>query len=196
MNPFRRLFDRLELRRAHKIARKLRRYIRPGEHVLDVGCGPLVVADELQKLTGARVLGIETLDYRKRPLPMALYSGARAPFRDASFDVVVIGFVLHHCDDGGLAVLREARRLTRGRILLLEDSFDTLFDRAAIRIVDKLLNYIENPAIPVPYRFRPSWDWKSLFGELGLTMTKMERLRTTPILKTRQILFVLESKGR
>jgi ubiquinone/menaquinone biosynthesis C-methylase UbiE len=192
MRLFRRAFEALEERRARRIARRLRRFVEPGESLLDLGCGSMLVADEVRKLAGVRVFGLETLSYRRRRLPLALYCGRRAPFRDRSFDCVVINFVLHHCEDGGLAVLEEARRLARRRIVLLEDSYDHLLERVVIRAVDKTLNWLENPAVPVPYRFRPSWEWKELFGRLGLRLSAWKRIRTTPILETRQVLFVLE----
>ena len=194
MNPFRRALEALEERRARRIARRLRRFLEAGESVLDMGCGSMMVAAEVQKLSGSRVIGLETLCYRRRRLPVAIYGGRRAPFRDRSFDCVIINFVLHHTDDGGIAVLEEARRIARKRILLLEDSYDNLFERISMRLVDRALNRLEDARIPVPCRFRPSWEWKLLFERLGLRLAAVKRVRTTPILETRQILFVLESR--
>ncbi len=194
MSLLRRAFDRLEVLRARSIAGRLRRFLEPGETVLDMGAGSLIVASELEGALGVRVFGLETLAYRRRRLPLAIYSGRRAPFRDRSFDTVLIGFVLHHCPDGGLAVLEEARRLSRKRILLIEDGFDTPFERLAIRILDPLLNWLENPRIEVPRRFRPTAEWLAIFERMGLKVSAVKRIRTTPILRTRQVLFVLESR--
>lgn len=192
MSPFRRAFDRLEELRARSIAKRLRRFLTGGETVLDMGAGSMIVAAALERALGVRAFGLETLAYRRRPLPLALYAGHRAPFRDDTFDSVLIAFVLHHCPDGGRGVLEEARRVTRSRILLLEDSFDTARDRLAIRVVDPVLNWLENPRIKIPYRFRPTAEWLALFQEMGLRLAAMKRIRTTPILRTRQVLFVLE----
>jgi len=189
---FRRAFDALEARRARRIARRLRHHLSAGERVLDLGCGSLMVAEAVRDHSGVRVVGIDTLAFPKRPLPMTRCSGARAPFGDGAFDAVILCFVLHHCEDGGLGVLAEAKRLARKRILVLEDGFDTLFERVTIRAVDRILNFLENPRIPVPYRFRPTEDWKRLFESMGLRLRAMDSIRTTPILETRQVLFVLE----
>lgn len=191
MNIFRKIFDFLEYRRAWHIARRLKDFLSPGDLVLDMGCGPLVVAEQIELVTGAHCVGVDTLNYRKKPLPMVLYGGGRTPFKDASFDTVVIAFVLHHCDDGGMEVLREAKRLARKWILLLEDSYDNILDRIAIHLVDKFLNRLESPDIKIPYLFRPTWEWKRVFGEMGLALEVMKRMRTTPILKTRQVLFAI-----
>jgi SAM-dependent methyltransferase len=195
MSLFRRAFDLLEEARARSIARRLGRFLSAGQTVLDLGAGSMIVAAALERALGVRAFGLETLAYRRRPLPLALYAGRRAPFRDQAFDVVLIAFVLHHASDGGLAVLEEARRLTRSRILLLEDSFDTFLDRLAIRVVDPVLNWLENPRIEVPCRFRPTAEWQEVFHRLGLRLTDLVRIRTTPFIRTRQVLFVLEKEG-
>ncbi len=191
MTVFDRAFESLSLRRAGRIARLLRDYVEPGESVLDIGCGGSIVAERLQAETGARILGLDTLRHRRRPMPMVLYAGDTAPFRDDSFDTVLIGFVLHHCADGGMMLLGEAKRLARRRILLLEDGYDHPLERAAARVIDRALNHLENPAVPTPCRFRSSGEWRRLFLEMAMPLHVARTVRTTPILENRQVLFVL-----
>ena len=187
----RRALESLEERRGGRIARLLRDYLAPDERVLDLGCGSLVVAARIEAIARARVFGLDRLAFPRRRLPMVLYGGGTVPFRDRSFDAVVLAFVLHHCDDGGMEVLAEARRVARRRILVLEDSYEHALERWLTRRVDRLLNRIENPKIPVPLRFRPAHEWQRLFADLGLRIEAVRTVRTTPILETRQRLFVL-----
>jgi len=191
-NLLQRAFGSLEHRRAVRIARRLRKYLEPGESILDFGCGSLMVAAEIEKRVPVRIVGLETMDYRKSPIPLVLFSGGQAPFKDRSFDCVLIGFVLHHCIDGGIEVLREARRVAKKKILLLEDRYDNACERVVTRLVDKTLNWMENPDTPTPYRFRSSEEWKALFRQLQLGLVRTETMRTTPVLETRQLLFVLK----
>jgi SAM-dependent methyltransferase len=188
------LCSSLARRRAARLGRLLRQYVDDGELILDVGGGSLLVADELRRQRRVSVVGLDTLAYRKCQVPLALYDGRAAPFRDAAFDTVLAGFVLHHCEDGGVAVLREARRLARRRVLVLEDGYEHAAERLLTRSVDRLLNRIEHAAIPTPCRFRSAAQWRQLFGELGFAVAETRTVRTTPIFETRQVLFVL-TKG-
>ena len=192
MNPLRAAFERLEEIRAGSIARKVRRFIAPGWSVLDLGGGNLVVADAVARATGARLFALDAIAFRRRPIPLALYGGGRAPFRDGAFDAVLVAFVFHHCADGGEAVLREAARLARSRVIVLEDAYDTAFERWSIRLLDPILNRLEDSRIPTPLRFRPTAAWIELFGRLGLRTAAAKRIRTTPVLRTAQVMFILE----
>jgi ubiquinone/menaquinone biosynthesis C-methylase UbiE len=187
----RRSFEALEERRGRRIARLLGQYLERGEQVLDFGCGNLVVAHQIAEHAQVRTFGLERLAFARRRLPLVLYGGGTVPFRDRSFDTVVLAFVLHHCEDGGSEVLGEARRIARRRILVLEDAYDHALERLLTRAVDRLLNRIENPSIPLPLRFRPADEWQRLFADLGLRVETVRTVRTTPILETRQRFFVL-----
>jgi ubiquinone/menaquinone biosynthesis C-methylase UbiE len=186
-----RIFASLEERRGRRIARLLRDYLEPGERVLDLGCGSLIAAQQIETWARVHVVGLDRLAFPQRPLPLVLYGGGTVPFRDRSFDTVVLAFVLHHCEDGGRAVLGEARRVARRQILVLEDAYEHVLERWLTRAVDRLLNRIENPSIPVPLRFRPAHEWQRQFTDLGLRVETVRTVRTTPILETRQRLFVL-----
>lgn len=188
---FEQAFSSLESRRGNRIARLLRDYLEPGERVLDLGCGSLVVAAAIEEHAGVRVVGLDRLAFARRRVPFVRYSGGTVPFRDRSFDTVVLAFVLHHCEDGGIEVLTEARRVARKRILVLEDAYEHALERWITRSVDRLLNRIENPEIPVPLRFRPADEWQRLFEDSGLRVETVRTVRTTPIFETRQRLFVL-----
>jgi len=191
---FRKAFHRLEEIRAASIARKVRRHIEPGWSVLDLGCGSLLVADAVARATGARLFGLDAIAFRRRSLPLVLAAGGRTPFAGGAFDAVLVAFVLHHCPDGGAAVLAEAARLARARVIVLEDAFDTPFQRAAIRFLDPILNRLEDARIPVPLRFRPAAEWLDAFRRLGLRPGAVRRIRTTPLLRTAQVLFALEKE--
>lgn len=93
--------------------------------VLDVGTGTGVFAEAFQG-AAAGVTGIdpnqELLAAAHTLVPGATFREGVAealPFGDRSFDLVFLGHVLHETDDP-LAALREARRVARRRVAILE----------------------------------------------------------------------------
>ncbi len=115
----------LALRRRFLLAR-----VRPGERVLDVGCGDGLLTDELAR-AGAQVVGIDVAEralqraaqrasMHGRALDLRLVDAEEPlPLADASFDVVWAGEVIEHVVDTA-AWLSELRRVLRsqGRLLL------------------------------------------------------------------------------
>lgn len=94
--------------------------ISPGCKVLDVACGPGVVA-AAAALRGAEVVGVDfspnMIAEAKRRHPALKFRQGDAealPFQDGLFDAVVIGFGLHHFPFPGRAV-SEAWRVLRRR---------------------------------------------------------------------------------
>lgn len=113
--------------------------VRPGDRVLDVGCGPGRLVRRLARAAGpsGAVVGADPsgpmLDHARRHaarLPTASFHRAPAQdlgLPDASFDVVTSTFVLHHVPPGArAAALGEMCRVLRpGGRLLLVDAYPT-----------------------------------------------------------------------
>jgi len=92
---------------------------------LDVGTGTGVFAEALER-RGLEVTGIDPdpgmLDIAARHAPGGLFFGCIAeemPFADREFDLVVLAHVLHETDEP-LKALREARRVARQRVVIVE----------------------------------------------------------------------------
>jgi ubiquinone/menaquinone biosynthesis C-methylase UbiE len=95
------------------------------ENVLDVGSGTGIFAEAFS-LRGLDVAGVDTnvelLNVARSRVPLAQFQEGSAealPYRDDSFDLVFLGHLLHETDDP-LAALKEARRVARGRVMVLE----------------------------------------------------------------------------
>jgi SAM-dependent methyltransferase len=96
--------------------------VRPGERVLDLGCGPGTLTAELARAAGPAglVLGVDlapgmlALAAASAPPPVRLarMDAERLALPDETFDAVACGHTLQLCPDVG-AALREARRVLR-----------------------------------------------------------------------------------
>ena len=92
--------------------------------VLDVGTGTGVFAEAFEQ-AGCQVTGIDpnedllAIARRHAAGDFIVATAETLPFKDNSFDLVMMAHVLHETDDPG-AALREARRVTRHRVAVLE----------------------------------------------------------------------------
>jgi len=94
--------------------------IKPGQRVLDVGCGPGALTAELVRRVGAA--NVEAVDPSERfvdaireripDVEVQQASAEELPFRAESFDVALAQLVVHFMSDP-VAGLREMRRVTR-----------------------------------------------------------------------------------
>jgi demethylmenaquinone methyltransferase/2-methoxy-6-polyprenyl-1,4-benzoquinol methylase len=100
-----------------------------GQRVLDIATGTGVVARAGLTITGSTndivgmdpSIGMLLAGREKEHFPLVEAGSEHLPFRDASFDMITIGFALRHFADLD-AVFRDCRRVLRpgGRILIME----------------------------------------------------------------------------
>jgi ubiquinone/menaquinone biosynthesis C-methylase UbiE len=95
------------------------------ERILDVGTGTGIFAEAFVA-KGLEVAGIDAngvmLDVARRLVPEAEFKQARAeaiPYGHGEFDLSFLGLLLHETDDP-VQALREARRVSRSRVVVLE----------------------------------------------------------------------------
>lgn len=186
------LFRPLWVARTRRIARTISAYLQNGERILDVGCGSMLVGQEIIKDKQVSYVGVDTLDYHQGELEFHLYDGTTLPFPDNKMDVVLFSFVLHHCFDP-LAVLDEACRVARRRLIVLEDILPgNAFGNWLVRLHDYLANKLFHPDMAMPYNFKTRPDWIAVFQSRGLRVAVCQDLKTQPLAFVKQTLFVLE----
>jgi ubiquinone/menaquinone biosynthesis C-methylase UbiE len=169
-----RMLDRVLRRRAADICAKsdLLAQVMPRGLCLDIGAGLGHLLERvLAHYPAVRGLGI---DPQWRPLPpvaarLARSAGGRGlfctgdgralPVADGQAQTVLIAFVLHHLAPADQEqVLREAARVLEpgGRLILLEDTPDSVRDRGRVQRADRRLNF-EPPGEIHAYRAPTAW---------------------------------------
>jgi SAM-dependent methyltransferase len=138
-----------------------------GMSVLDVGCGEGYVGEELLSRGAREVHGVDIVDIRRLcRASFSLYDGRHIPFPDDRFDLVMLNFVLHHVPDAHkIELVREAMRVTRAKVFILEDTPTSAFDRIANhRHGEAYRKRIESAA---PFGFLTPGEWRWLFRGMG-----------------------------
>ena len=92
--------------------------------ILDVGCGSGLSAKFIAKKVPCQIslLDIEDLRNNKAKIfPFTLGSAENLPFKNNSFDIIYIQFVLHHLQINPVNVLKEAYRVARYNTIIIEE---------------------------------------------------------------------------
>ncbi|MDQ1712431.1 MAG: hypothetical protein QOE45_1881 [Frankiaceae bacterium] len=130
----------------------LGRALRPGERVLDAGCGTGYLAAGLRRarpdvfVAGADLSAGMLANARAAgAAPLAQADAARLPFADRAFDVVVARGVLHHLPDV-VGALGEWRRVLRpgGAVVLVSEPTPTVERHGGV-LVRGLLAALRRP---------------------------------------------------
>lgn len=142
--------------------------------VLDIGGGwgfygaPL--AEHGHHLT---VLEVVKPGYQKTPV--VIYDPKDSfPFPDKAFDASLLVTVLHHISDPE-SVLREAKRVTRKRLIVIEDLYHHALGRLWTQWRDQLYNF---EFFGHPCQFRKKEEWIQTFQSLGFKVLDVKEVYT------------------
>ncbi len=147
-------------------AHRVRPYLPAKSRVLDIGAGKGGVTRLLRRW-GYDTVPVDVRDSSNfddvRPL---LYDGRNLPFSDNSFDVVLLLTVLHHTPNPD-AVLAEAARVCRRRVIILEDTYYAPLKRRLLWVADSLMN---REFRSHPHTNRTRRQWRDTLAGMGLDL--------------------------
>ena len=160
--------------RAEYFAGLFNPYLDPHSRVLDIGGGWGFYAAPLEKRGHTcTVLDVVKPGYQKAPV--VIYDPAHPmPFPDKSFDVSMLVTVLHHVADP-VAVLREAKRVTRKTLIVVEDLYHHGLGRAWTILRDQIYNF---EFFGHPCQFRKRQEWLDFFKAQGFEAVHDESVYT------------------
>ncbi len=143
------------------------------QRVLDLGCAEGYVGESIQNKLGASVTLADVVLMNRTELPHSLLESDLLPWDSNHFDVVLLYYVLHHTKDSE-ALLREAMRVCRGRVIVVESVYSTVFQYRLLTILDRFANrlrsYGKMNAQEEFLKFRTSREWRELFHKRKVTV--------------------------
>ncbi len=154
-------------KRAEKFIQDFEEVLTPRSQILDIGAGPGVYYEPLTKRGHEAVL-LDVQKYKTCPYPVTYFNGSQIPFADKSFDTSLLITVLHHTPNPE-AILKEAKRVTRKNIIVIEDIYTRPGGKAKCVIRDAVLNF---EFVGHPMNFKSYEGWKNTFRNQGLSVVK------------------------
>ncbi len=186
-----RSFPSLELdKRAEGFVEIFEKHLSPKSDVLDIGGGWGFYAGPLER-RGHQLTVLDVVKPSVQKAPVIIYPGGRMPFEGKTFDASMMVTMLHHTPDPE-AILREAARVTRGRVIVIEDIYNNPLGRLWTILRDQIYNF---EFFGHPCQFKDASGWKALFERCGLALVEETQLTTRLAgLSILNVVFVLEVK--
>jgi SAM-dependent methyltransferase len=136
--------------------------------VLDLGCGDGLLSYLIAERRPDLVFtGLDVVARSSTHIPVRHFDGKRIPLPNAGVDMVMLIDVLHHADDP-VALLAEAVRVTRSKVLIKDHCLDGSFAGPTLRLMDWVGN--AHHGVPLPYNYLRRDQWDSAFAALDLTV--------------------------
>lgn len=174
--------------RARQIIPKITPTLHKEDQILDIGCGTGVISKILRN-QGFDVT-LTDIDYNQicDVYPVTIYDGKSLPFKNKQFSASLILTVLHHAKDSD-AVLDEAMRVTKDKIIVMEDIFTDLPGRIITFIGDCLVNF----EIHSPFHNHTKENWIQIFEKKNLKVLEIREFKLRCVgFPFRLAVFVLE----
>lgn len=146
-------------------------HLRPGDRLLDVGCGNGTLAHAIATAPdapeGIHAEGLESHPRGGEPIPVTAYDAERFPFDDDTFDAVLVADVLHH-DRDPERVLRECARVTRRALIVKDHQIAGPLAQPRIALIDWAAN--APYGVPCLFRYNTPDEWDRVPDRLGMTV--------------------------
>jgi len=127
--------------------------------LLDCGCGTGRLGKRLQEQLDLKVYGVD-VRFPKTPLiPFKQYDGKTIPFKDNSFDAVLLSDVLHHTNDPD-AMLAEVLRVAKKSVFIKDHYYKNFLDLQWLKFYDFMGNVADGT--PTPFTFYSLKKWQDV----------------------------------
>jgi ubiquinone/menaquinone biosynthesis C-methylase UbiE len=174
-------------KRAEILYLSLEEFLKKEEIILDVGRGSCNIVEILEE----KDFNVVPLDIGDNSIVEGInpvvYGGEKMPFKENTFDKSMILAVLHHTNQQKI-VLKEVLRVTKNRIIIIEDVYINKIDKLLTKFVDSLIN-LEFDGINSN---RTDSEWRNFFNTNGLRIVNVKFLKRYLVFKP--VIYELEIK--
>lgn len=179
--------------RFKRLAKILGHYLEGSKRVLDLGASDGKLAETIQKDLDIEFFGIDTHPQPKKSIPVIKYNGKKIPFKNNSFDCVMVVDVLHH-DKNPHQIIKEAKRVSKKYILIKDHYFTNKVDFALLKFADYMGN--KPYGVSLPYNFLNIEAWNNLIKANNLIIIKSQKYRSSIFFPIKHIILKLRSKNK
>lgn len=132
------------------------------ERIIKIGNGAGYLSEMIRLVCAdTTVLEIVVGDNTVNKNNVQLYNGEHIPYDDKSFDVCVFNLVLHHIKNSQKYFENEALRVTKKRVILIEETYDSFFQKIHLVFRDWYVNKKANQPVKL--------YWGSYFSRKRMT---------------------------
>ena len=170
-----RAFSKIYKEAAENMVADCKDFIEKGSQILDLGCGSAIIAKAFESFFDAKITGVDIVDRRVFPIPFEIIDGKHLPFKDNSFDIVFIAYVLHHSIEP-IELLKEARRVTRDKIIIYEDLKEGILSQLFCKIHAVSFDAMFNKNKRKTVSFKSEKQWLDVFRNLDFELVFKKRV--------------------
>jgi len=163
--------------------------------LLDIGVGSgLALQHVMQQNPHLSTVGIDIRDLRlpNVNVPLRIYNGHSMPFSNDHFDVALIFYVLHHCEDPE-QVLREAIRVTRSKLIIIEEFDRPDADETSLDMTERQSHRALGIPPDLPYHLFDQPEFEQLLLRHNLVQLDRQLLPSKTTRPVEKYLYVLKT---
>lgn len=149
--------------------------------LLDFGCGDLSLSEGIYNLNSKlQITGIDVVEFPhwSKVVAFLKYDGKKIPFKEKTFDFVIVYHVLHHTSDPQM-MFKECLRVTKYKLLLIEPVYRNIFEIPGMMIMDFIFNAWKEKSIAMSFKFKNLSWWKQ---QIALNGWKIKMIKDVEIL--------------
>lgn len=172
-------------------------HLTPTTSLLDIGVGSgLALHHVMQQNPHLACAGVDIHDLRLPDVevPLQVYDGYTLPFVADRFDVSLIFYVMHHCDNPH-RLLEEAVRVSRQKLIIIEEFHQAGADPTSLDLTERQSHRALGIPANMPYRLLAKSEFDRLLRRHNLIAVEQQRLFSKTTRPVQKYLYVLKLTG-